>query len=247
MVLRAGVWVHTLSQAAIVFALDAAAGSATAADEEELKWWGELKAAAESHLSKQRCQRSHDVVLHHVLAHLLTSACTQIPVGQRAVPDTHSSFRWRRFAVKDAGCVCVCVWATVSFCYPVHETWFKSSLRRTVRIVLWHKNHCWLLRRRRWRRLSLLCNCCQMLFVIVWGWLFRVSHNTKHHIMKNKQIIPSSSSSYSQNFYCSMAPPVELTWQIRLCSIPTMLCNTTLMWLVEKLKNYIWKGFNCLI
>lgn len=143
-------------------------------------------------------------------------------------------------------CVCVCVWATVSFCYPVHETWFKSSLRRTVRIVLWHKNQCWLLRRRRWRRLSLLCNCCQMLFVIVLGWLFRVSHNTKHHIMKNKQIIPSSSSSYSQNFYCSMAPPVELTWQIRLCSIPTMLCNTTLMWLVEKLKNYIWKGFNCL-
>lgn len=59
----------------------------------------ELKAAGETHLSKQCCQRSHDVVLHHVLTHLLTSTCTQIPGGGRHTLIVQ--------AEEDAVCVCV--------------------------------------------------------------------------------------------------------------------------------------------
>lgn len=43
---------------------------------------GELKAADGSHLSEKCGQRSHDVMLDHVLTHLLTTARTQVPVGQ---------------------------------------------------------------------------------------------------------------------------------------------------------------------
>ena len=48
-----------------------------------------LKAAVESHLLKQCCQRSHDVLLRHVLAHLLTATRTQIP-GRERQAQTHA-------------------------------------------------------------------------------------------------------------------------------------------------------------
>lgn len=48
-------------------------------------------------------------MLHHVLTHLLTSTCTQIPVREKTAPDAHSSVSWRRrFTVRDAVCVYVC-------------------------------------------------------------------------------------------------------------------------------------------
>ncbi len=115
----------------------------TAADEEELKWWGELKAVSESHLSKQCCQRSHDVVLHHVLTHILTSACTQIPVRQRqSQTHTHHSVRGNSppemLFVFVRKCLCKCVeeggpgdvlLATALFWKPVHRArrWQSDS------------------------------------------------------------------------------------------------------------------------
>lgn len=63
----------------------------------------------ESHLSKQCCQRSHDVVLHHVLTHLLTSTCTQIPV-KGTHTQTHSHQSLRGDSRSEMLFVIVCVW-----------------------------------------------------------------------------------------------------------------------------------------
>lgn len=64
----------------------------------------------ESHLSKQCCQRSHDVVLHHVLTHLLTSTCTQIPVkGTHTQTHSHQSLRGDSRSEMLFVIVCVCV------------------------------------------------------------------------------------------------------------------------------------------
>lgn len=96
----------------------------TAADEEEVKWWGELKTVVESHLFKQHCQRSHDVVLHHVLARLLTSTCTQIPVRQRQ-PQTHTYSLWE---MRVCVCVRVCVWER----HPGGVLWAMIAFRSFI-------------------------------------------------------------------------------------------------------------------
>lgn len=90
----------------------------------------------ESHLSKQCCQRSHDVVLHHVLTHLLTSTCTQIPVkGRHTQTHSHQLLRGDSRSEMLFVIVCVCVGEEsrgVGGSREIHcEQWFCFDFEET--------------------------------------------------------------------------------------------------------------------